>query len=80
VSTSLREGFRSFFLFLGLLLAVPVIGLPLLWLLDATIGETAATVILGVIVGALIATVLYRELRKDTPGEGRRRSLLKTAG
>jgi uncharacterized membrane-anchored protein len=65
---------------IGLLLVVPLVGLPLLWLLDATVGEVAATVIFGLIGGTLMSVLMYRTVREDAPAEGRRRSLFKTAG
>jgi hypothetical protein len=65
---------------IGLLLVVPLVGLPLLWLLDRTLGEVAATVVFCLIGGAFMSVLLYRTVREDAPDEDRRRSLLKTAG
>jgi hypothetical protein len=59
---------------------VPLVGLPLLWLLEATVGDVAAIVFFGLIGCVLMTVLLYRTVREDAPAEGRRRSLLKTAG
>ena len=65
---------------IGLILVVPLVGLPLTWLLEATVGGIAATVIFCLIGGVIMALVLYRWTREDAPEDARRRSLLKTAG
>jgi hypothetical protein len=65
---------------IGLLMVVPLVGLPLLWILEATVGDVAATVIFCLLGGVFMSVLLYRTVREDAPAEGRRRSLLRTAG